>query len=155
MLSSTPCILRVTSSSSCSSSPGWMNSAMLSLEWKRRRAAWTRSRILTETGTPWSSSGGAAVVMGISVFMSMGHAITRPETGEYQAVSRGLWVLVSVAVPGDEQQRAHHAKRQPVKHALAPRALPERAGAERLAAALQQGLQVFVQQRGETPVGGH
>ena len=37
-----------------SSSPGSMNSAMLSLAWKRLRAASRRSRIFTETGVPSS-----------------------------------------------------------------------------------------------------
>ena len=60
MLSSTPCILTSTSSSSASSSPGSMNSAMLSLEWKRLRAASSRSRIFTDTGMPSSGTAGPA-----------------------------------------------------------------------------------------------
>jgi len=61
MLSSTPCIFSSTSSSSFSSSPGSMNSAMLSLALKRLRAALIRSRIFTETGVP-SSSGKVVVI---------------------------------------------------------------------------------------------
>ena len=57
MLSSTPCILTSTSSSSGSSSPGSMKSAMLSLEWKRLRAATMRSRIFTDTGVPVVAAG--------------------------------------------------------------------------------------------------
>jgi hypothetical protein len=43
----------------------------------------TRSRILTETGVPISSSG-VEGVMGGSDFMSMGHAITRLRAGKSQ-----------------------------------------------------------------------
>src|SRR3954462_15505699 len=70
MASRTPCILTSTSSSRLSSSPGSMKSAMLSLEWKRLRAACMRSRIFTDTGVPSSR---AAVVSWLdgSAFMSI------------------------------------------------------------------------------------
>src|SRR5512147_2745109 len=70
-LLSTSSSLPSTSAFRASSSPGSMKRAMLSLAWKRVRACFSRSRILTDTGTPRSGSS-AGIGSGLGVFIAVG-----------------------------------------------------------------------------------
>src|SRR5687767_10333293 len=114
MLSSTPCILISTSSSRLSISPGSMKAAMLSLEWKRLRAARMRSRIFTDTGVPSSGTAGISWLDG-SAFMSIWDCNTevfdRHSTLQSQQpfqVYQGICLVQRLVVADSQHAREAH-----------------------------------------------